>query len=491
MVYVRWKWSQFFKEVPHPHPTHWWMGHMGLVTPDTLILRLKEFLDQCGPIIAIWLPHGYTPMLALADADAFRTVMSTNNTPKGMIMRFFERGLSLIDPIASGWLGTGLLTANGALWKARRDLITPTFHFQILQNYMSIFQSRTKILISRFDKLAKEGGSEKSHDVFPYCTDCTLDIIGACAFGLDLGCQTQPEPSHYVSAIREITELVWKRIFHPLHQSPLFFAISSAGMKWRRLIKTVHQLPDRLIKERRAYIQEHGAEIDARRRLDFLDMLLTVTDEEGNGLSELAIRNEVDTFLFEGHDTTASALGWTLYCLAANPEYQKRARMEVDDILSVGHEEPTYDEAKNKFEFLEACIKESLRLYPPVPFIVRNNETPLELCGHIIPAGTEVVLMIYAIQRSAQYWKDPDTFNPDRFATDGIKHPFAYTPFSAGHRSCVGQVFAMLEEKTILSMLLRNFEFELDHSKPIDPETYIILRPRFGVHVRIKPRRRT
>jgi cytochrome P450 family 4 subfamily V len=485
IIYVEWKWRRFFKELPKPKP-HWLLGHIGLVTPDTLILKLQEFLDQCGPIIGVWMPRGYMPIVATADADAFRTVMSTNNTPKGMIMRFFERGLSILDPVGAGWLGTGLLTSNGDLWKSRRDMITPTFHFQILQNYMSIFRSRTKIMVSRFQKQAET--NSQSFDVFPLCTDCTLDIIGACAFGLDLGCQTEPEPSHYVSAIRQITELVWTRIFHPLHQSPLLFALSSEGFKWRRLIKTVHQLPERLIRERRKFIEEHGEEIGEKRRLDFLDMLLTVTDENGEGLSELAIRNEVDTFLFEGHDTTAAALSWTIYCLASNPEYQARARAEVDMTLNPNHDEPTYEEARNGFEFLEACIKESLRLFPSVPFITRNNESEIKLCGYNIPAGTEIVLLIYAIQRSARYWSNPNQFNPDRFATEGIKHPFSYTPFSAGHRSCVGQVFAMLEEKTILSMLLYHFEFELDHSKPIDPETYIILRPRHGVYVKIKPR---
>lgn len=489
ILYVEWKWSRFYRELPRPDP-HWFMGHIGLVTPDTLIIKLQSFLDQLGPIIAVWMPRGYMPIVVVADADAFRTVMSTQNTPKGMIMRFFELGISLLNPTASGWLGTGLLTSNGDLWKSRRDLITPTFHFQILQNYMSIFQSRTKILVSRFQKLAElqQTTEEKSHDIFPLCTDCTLDVIGACAFGLDLGCQTEAEPSHYVQAIREITQLVWTRIFHPLHQSPLMFALSSEGFKWRRLIKTVHQLPERLIRERRKYIETHGEEIDGKRRLDFLDMLLTVKDENDQGLSELAIRNEVDTFLFEGHDTTAAALAWTLYCLASNPEQQSRARAEVDQVLH-DHDEPTYDEAKNKFDYLEACIKESLRLYPSVPFITRNSEVPLDLCGYNVPAGTEIVLLIYSIQRSAKYWTNPNQFNPDRFANEGIKHPFSYTPFSAGHRSCVGQVFAILEEKTILSMLLKNFEFELDTSKPIDPETYIILRPRYGVYIKIKPRK--
>lgn len=484
---MQWKWGAFFKNTPHV-PGHWFWGHIRITTPDELITVVTRLLEQAGStVLAVWMPPGYAPFLGVADADAFKQVMSQKNTPKGLTMRFFERGNNLFDRLGSGWLGTGLLTSNGDLWKSRRDLLTPSFHFTILQNYMQVFQSRTAILIDRMTQLSQK--PSESHDIFPLCTDCTLDIIGACAFGQDLKCQVQKEPSDYVKAIRSITEMVFRRIFSPIYQSPIAFSVSPAGWKFGKLVRTVHELPERLIRERRAYIEAHPGELDQKRRLDFLDLLLTIVDEEGNGLSDLAIRNEVDTFLFEGHDTTAAALSWTLYCLAANPEYQRRAREEVDRVLA-DHDAPTYEEAKNGFEFLELIIKESLRLFPPVPFIVRNSTEDLDLSGHKVPRGTEMILLIYAIQRSARYWEDPDTFRPERFVEEGIKHPFAYVPFSAGHRSCIGQVFAMLEEKTIISMLLKNFEFTLDTSVPIDPETYIILRPRHGVKLFITRRKK-
>jgi cytochrome P450 len=485
IIYVQWKWGRFFREVPSM-PASRLIGHLGMIPPEELIQRLKEFYDKCGGVMGVWLPIGYSPRLSLNDADAFRVIMSQNNTPKGLIMQFFEYGTDLFDAVGSGWLGTGLLTSNGDLWKSRRDLITPAFHFQILQNYMQIFQSRSETLANRMLKYSGQG--KESFDIFPLCTDCTLDIIGACAFGLDLGCQTEEEPSHYVKAIREITEVVFQRTFNALHQNRILYALSSAGRRWSRLVRTVHALPDRLIRERRAYVRDHQEEIEHKKKLDFLDLLLTVQDENGQGLSELAIRNEVDTFLFEGHDTTAAGLAWTLYCLAAYPEYQDRARAEVDRVLK-DHDAPTYEEAKSQLEELDLIVKESLRLYPPVPFIARNSTVDLELNGYHIPAGTELMLQIYGVQRNAKYWKDPETFRPERFREDGIKHPFAYLPFSAGHRSCIGQIFAMLEEKTILAMLLKRFEFTLDTSTPIDVQTHVILRPKHGIKLFIKPRK--
>lgn len=463
------------------------IGHLGTIPQDRIIQALKSFYDQCGGLVAIWLPVGYAPRLSINDADAFRTIMSQHNTEKGLIMQFLEYGTDLFDARGSGWLGTGLLTANGDLWKSRRDLITPAFHFQILQNYMAIFQNRAQILGDRF--LRHSANGTQSFDVFPFCTDCTLDIIGACAFGLDLECQKEQAPSEYVKAIREITELVYARTFKPLYQNRILFALSAQGRLWKKLVNTVHELPDRLIRERRAYVNEHPEEISQKKKLDFLDLLLTVQDENGNGLSELAIRNEADTFLFEGHDTTAAGLCWALYCLAANPKYQAMAHEEVDRILH-DHDAPTYEEAKNQFEILDLILKETFRLYPPVPFIVRNPTTDLEINGYKIPSGTELFLQIYGVHRNEKYWKDPLEFRPERFKEEGIQHPFSYIPFSAGHRSCIGQVFAMLEEKTIISMLLKRFEFSVDESNPIDLQTHVILRPKNGAKLFVKPRNR-
>src|SRR6185437_14038644 len=117
-----------------------------------------------GPFLGVAMPPFFPPMFGISDAESFKTVMSTTNVPKGFIMRFFELGALPWDLLGSGWLGTGLLTANGPLWKSRRDLLTPSFHFQILQNYMEIFQSRTNILATRLAKIAE---SDQSADVFP------------------------------------------------------------------------------------------------------------------------------------------------------------------------------------------------------------------------------------------------------------------------------------------------------------------------------------
>lgn len=427
-------------------------------------------------------------------------------------MEFVEYGTSIFDALGSAWLGRGLLTSNFALWKSRRDLLTPAFHFQILQNYVHIFQTRAATFADRLDKLIDKDSTEskKSINIFPLCTDCTLDIITACAFGVDIGAQKdrtydkdwtskdedggilKSSASHdyepYIRAIHEISELVYLRSFNGLVYNRIIYALTPAGRRSGKVVSILNGVADGLIKERKEHLQSHPEAISNKKRLDFLDILLTAKDENGEGLDDLAIRNEAATFLFEGHDTTASAIAWVFYLLASHPEYQRQVQEEIDQVLGDA-DAPTYEQAKGQLELLELCIKEALRLYPSVPFIVRNNDVEMNLNGYNVPVGTEITMLIYSVHRLPQYWQEPDRFWPERFKLHGIKHPFAYIPFSAGHRSCIGQVFALLEEKIVLASLLKKFEFRIDESVPRpDLQTHLISRPSNGVHVFVKRR---
>ena len=181
---------------------------------------------------------------------------------------------------------------------------------------------------------------------------------------------------------------------------------------------------------------------------------------------------------------------WTLYCLARYPEYQKQCAEEVDKVLPDDTSVPTYEQVKHDFPVLERVFKEVLRLYPIVPFLVRNSDIDLEFDGHFVPRGTELSIQVLMIHRHPKYWTDPTRFWPERFLVDGIKHPYSYIPFSAGHRSCIGQIFAQLEARTLLSILLKRFEFILDESKgPVEPEAFLTMRPKNGVHLFVRPRR--
>jgi cytochrome P450 len=222
-----------------------------------------------------------------------------------------------------------------------------------------------------------------------------------------------------------------------------------------------------------------------RKYLDFLDILLTAQDEDGKGLSDLEVRDEADTFMFEGHDTTTSGMSWTLYCLAQHPEHQDKIREEVRNVL-MGREWLEYDDLK-KLNYTTWCIKEAMRLYPPVFEVIRVTTEDTELDDHVIPKNTIVVISIIQIHRHPDTWENPDEYNPLRFHPSNAegRHPYAYIPFSAGYRNCIGQNFALNEEKMVIASIIHRFRVTLDDAHEVEIVPRVILRTRNDIKIKL------
>jgi len=187
-------------------------------------------------------------------------------------------------------------------------------------------------------------------------------------------------------------------------------------------------------------------------------MMDTLLQAERNGLiDEKGIIEETDTFTFEGHDTTSSAITFTLLLLAEHPEVQETIFNEIEKVLEA-EGDLTIDDF-NKLEYMDRVIKESLRIYPPVTFISRKLEEDFIHDGFVQPKGTSCNIHIFDVHRDPVIFPDPEKFDPDRFLPENCagRSNFAFIAFSAGMRNCIGQRFALLELKTVLSKLIRNF----------------------------------
>ncbi|CAO2612391.1 Cytochrome P450 4F3 [Lemmus lemmus] len=381
--------------------------------------------------------------------------------------------------------------STGDKWSRHRHMLTPAFHFNILKPYVKIFKDSTNIMHAKWQCLASKGSARL--DMFEHISLMTLDSLQKCVFSFSSNCQPSRKPSEYIAAILELSALVARR-HQKLHlHVGLFYHFTRDGMRFRKACRLVHDFTNAVIQERRSTLPDQGEDdVKAKAKaktLDFIDVLLLSKDEHGKALSDEDIRAEADTFMFGGHDTTASGLSWVLYNLARHPEYQERCRQEVRELLRDREPEEIEWDDLAQLPFLTMCIKESLRLHPPVTAISRCCTQDIVLPdGRVIPKGLSApgcgcrrhspTRSLYLLQ----------VYNPFRFDADSSKGrpPLAFIPFSAGPRNCIGQTFALSEMKVALALTLLRFRVRPDDKEPRrQPE--LILRAEGGLWLRVEP----
>lgn len=468
---------KIFGNMPGP-PRHWLYGNMHLLPDGPSENRLKYGLENVNKnqFMYIWWNTGMKPSVTVCHPSTVRTAMKTSE-PK-------PTGFFGVYRLALPWLGEGLLIAGGDRWTRSRRLLTPAFHFEILKPYIDVYNDAANILIENLGKFADSG---EKFEVFTYISKVTLDIILRCAFSYHTDVQREGVATHpYVKAVEEISD-GWQHRARRIWLYPdWLFYLTPKGRTFRKQCNYVHQVAEEIIEKRRKTLKENGT--SDRKYLDFLDILLTAKDENGVGLTPIEIRNEVDTFLFEGHDTTASAISWILYALATHPEYQKKCQEEIDSILQ-GRDDVEWDDV-SKMDYLTMCIKEGMRDHCPVPFIQREFTHSFEINGHKFPAGTTVSLHIYGLHHNKHVWENPMEYIPERFSKENVANmdPYQFVPFSAGPRNCIGQHFAMNEEKVVLAKLLKKFEFVIDPTHDVKKKVAAVMRAENGIMMYVKRR---
>lgn len=311
--------------------------------------------------------------------------------------------------------------------------------------------------------------------------------------GVSVHAQTKVD-SEYVKCVKNMCAIVMKRSFSPIKFNNVTYKYTEDYQTEKNALKVLHGYTTSVInaridelKKKSNEIGEQTNDFGVKKKTAFLDLLLKSTIN-GEPLSKEDIREEVDTFMFEGHDTTASAMSFALYCLANNPDVQKLALEEQKDIFGDDFNRPTTHRDLIEMKYLEMVIKETLRLYPSVPFYARNVTENMEFDGNIIPKGVRITLYIYGFNRDPEYYPDPERFNPSRFEEVDRK-PYSFLSFSAGARNCIGQKFAMLEMKCTISKVLRNFQLlpaTPEHKLELSSET--VLKSKNGINIKLKKR---
>ena len=460
-------------------PTHWLYGNLHQINEDDYWIQSFQYVTKNKYKIS---KEWFGPTIACVNIHHPEVLKSVMKSPKAKDM------YSLLEP----WLGQGLLVSDGKRWARNRRLLTGAFHFDILKPYIQVYNECTDILINKW-----MGHVTNGEPVLVYKTisQLTLDILLRCSFSYNSHCQEQEEALPYIKAVNTLNELTLKRflsLFLSILSDNIYFYCTPQGWKYKQALKIVHGHAEKVIRERKISLGLEGISAGMKvnmedvlstarkghKYLDFLDILLTARDEDGCGLTDSEIRCEVDTFMFEGHDTTAHGLSWTLYCLAKYPEHQEKCREEINEVL--GNRDYLEYEDLSKLKYTQWCIKESLRLYPPVYSLLRKLEEDTNLAGYLIPKNTLLELRFLNIHRNPEFWKDPEVFDPLRFHPDNIEHqhPYAYVPFSAGPRNCIGQNFAMNEERVVIASIIRKLKLSLvkEHAVEVYPKLLLGFR---------------
>ncbi|KAG4065113.1 hypothetical protein HA402_007510 [Bradysia odoriphaga] len=393
------------------------------------------------------------------------------------------------------WLNDGLLLSKGSKWFQRRKILTPAFHFKILEQFVEIFDAQSRILVETLAKYDQKTEVE----IFPLVTLCALDVICESAMGTQINAQ-QNSNSDYVLAVKKISHIIHMRMFSAILRENFLFRFSRLYSEQKRALKTLHGFADKVINERRNTIltsnSDHNDSVDesigVKRKLAFLDILLQSTIN-GKPLSNSDIREEVDTFMFEGHDTTTSAITFCLYCIAQYPEVQQKCFQEIRDVIGDDVTKPVTLNDLNNLNYFDLVIKETLRIFPSVPLIGRELQEEVVIGKYTLPKGTNIVIPIYFMGHDPNNFVNPEVFTPERFLVERNtekNNPFSYIPFSAGPRNCIGQKFAVLEIKSLVTKVLRYFEISLAENSKEYPTLLaeLILIPESKINFHVKPR---
>ncbi|XP_025987298.2 cytochrome P450 4C1 isoform X2 [Solenopsis invicta] len=402
--------------------------------------------------------------------------------------------------LLKSWLGNGLLLSTGKQWFHDRRLIGPTFHFSILDEFAVLLSEKAEILIKCLErKIETDPG--KAIDIFPFILNATLDIICETAMGVDIRCQEIV--SKYSSTIHEIAELLAKRLYRPWFWINWLYYLTSTGKQYKLALDTLHGFTKEVIRKKMVERQlqngnktkpedeDNESDIGKRKRKAFLDLLLDQNEKDDAPLTDDELKAQVDTFMFEGHDTTTSAISWTLFLLGNNFEHQEKVHEELEKVFG-NSEIPASVKELSQLKYLDRVIKETLRIFPSVPTITRVLTEDVKLDNNILSKDENVLIPIIFVHRNPEVWPDPLKFDPDRFLPENSKHrnPYAYVPFSAGPRNCIGQKFALLEEKIVLTAILR--KWRIKSVKTIDTIEYggaLTLRPMEEMLIHFTPKK--
>jgi cytochrome P450 len=401
---------------------------------------------------AVRLPVGPKELYFFNHPDYAKHVLADNATN-------YHKGIGLVH--ARRALGDGLLTSEGELWAKQRKVIQPAFQSRRVAAQADIIARESAGMVERLRRLS--GGA--AVDVPREMTRLTLGVLGRALLDADLGAFESIGQSFQAVQDQAMFELA------SLGAVPTWIPLPRQ-LRFRRARRDLQAIVDELVTERRGRTGE---------RDDVLSRLIVSAGREPDPrVGRQRLRDELVTLLLAGHETTASTLSWTFHLLDEYPQARERIRAEALDVL--GDRLPGYDDLR-RLTYTTMVIEEVMRLYPPVWLLPRKAQDTDEIGGYHVPVDADVVVSPYTLHRHPEFWPQPARFDPDRFDPHRVtdRPRYAYIPFGAGPRFCVGNNLGMLEAVFVVAMVCRELRLTKPSGHRVVPEPMLSLRVRGGL----------
>ncbi|XP_026197217.1 cholesterol 24-hydroxylase isoform X3 [Anabas testudineus] len=457
-----------YDHIPGPPRDSFFFGHsltlLKVMKSDGLIHeKFLEWAEKYGPVYRVNFLHYVS--LCVTCPETTKEILMSPKYPKDIFV--YKRLFSLFG---ERFLGEGLVTATDhEKWYKQRRIMDPAFSSLYLRGLMGTFNEMAEKLMVKFG----ENADKKTEVNMLSLVNCvTLDVIAKVAFGVDLDLLNNTSP--FPKAIEQCL----KGMVHYLRD--IFFEYNPKNRPFinevREACHLLRSTGAKLIQERKTAMQ-NGDDVPK----DILTQIIKSAGEEESMTQEdeeFMLDNFV-TFFIAGQETTANLLAFCIMELARHPEILEKVRKEVDDVIGM-KQEISYDDL-GQLTYLSQVLKETLRIYPTAPGTSRYAQEDLVVDGLNIPGGVICFFSSYVTGRLEQFFKDPLTFDPDRFHPDAPKPYYCYYPFALGPRSCLGQNFAQMEAKVVMAKLLQRFEFTLVPGQTFDILDNGTLRPKSGV----------
>jgi cytochrome P450 len=432
------------------------LGNMREFNRDSL-----GFVERCAREFGDVVPTRflYVPALFLFHPDQVEFVLATGS-------KNFIKAASLRSPFFQRLVGNGLVTSEGDFWRRQRRLAQPAFHRDRVEAY-------ARTMVAYAERMLEHWGDGRTLDAHEEMMALTRVVVAQTLFSADVSSGDS----------REIGDALGRLIRPFAEQATLKWILDNrlptpAHLRFNRDVRKIDRFVYRLIEERRASGEDTG---------DLLSMLLAAQDEDGSGMTDKQLRDELMTIFLAGHETTALALTWAWYLLAQNPEAETRLAAELDEVLE--GRAPTVGDLP-RLRYADWVVKESMRLYPPAWAVGRECVRECEVGGFRVTKGMQVFGFQWVIQRDSRWFADPLAFRPERWGEEPAARlpKYAYFPFGGGPRLCIGNYFATMEAVLILAAIARRFRLRLAPGHKVEVLPALSLRPRHGLRMRLESR---